>query len=398
MMGYAMPPLLSIIIPTYNRPEQLFRTLRFLQARPIRLPIFVADGSDENFARQSRECAKLGDNISYVHSPARSGEGAWPNYRRRISEVLNAVVTPYVVYCADDDLLIIENAVKAAQFLETHADYIGCHGTYLHYRTVDDQLRIEATAYDSPSIDGNEAAGRLIQLFSRYEAVFYAVFRTKTKRMLIDFYEEREQPLWPEIYHATGAVLEGKVKRLDNLFTLRNIGLAPHAQKMDNFGQWVVSDFDGFFSGYLKYRERFVTWLIDSNPSLDRGRLNQAFDLSFMIYIGSEFDPRLWIVTYLDRAIASEDEKTQLRHRLESQFLQTSAKQRTAGNDNKEALKTLTLSLLGERQFRLIQKVRDVILLRSKRSAIGIKQKNKVQIAPHLLARFSDAEWDLLRG
>ena len=393
-----MPPLLSIIIPTYNRPEQLLATLRFLQARAIRLPIFVADGSDENFAPQNRECTKLGDNISYVHSPAGSGEGPWQNYRRRISEVLNAVATPYVVYCADDDLLIIENAVKAAKFLETHVDYIGCHGTYLHYRTVDDKLRIEGTAYDSPSIDGNEAAGRLVQLFSRYEAVFYAVFRTKTKRMLIDFYEEREQPLWPEIYHATGAALAGKIKRLDNLFTLRNIGLAPHAQKLDNFGQWVVSDFDGFFAGYLKYRERFATWLIDRSPNIDRSSLKQAFDLSFMIYIGSEFDPRLWIAAYLDRSIVSESEKSQLRTRLESQFLRTPTNQQAAGNDNKEALKTLSLSLLGERQFRLIQKARDVILLRSHQSATGIDQKNKVQIAPHLIGRFPDAEWSLLRN
>ena len=145
-----MPPLLSIIIPTYNRPEQLLATLRFLQARAIRLPIFVADGSDENFAPQNRECTKLGDNISYVHSPAGSGEGPWQNYRRRISEVLNAVATPYVVYCADDDLLIIENAVKAAKFLETHVDYIGCHGTYLHYRTVDDNSGSRARPMTAP--------------------------------------------------------------------------------------------------------------------------------------------------------------------------------------------------------------------------------------------------------
>jgi hypothetical protein len=262
-------------------------------------------------------------------------------------------------------------------------------------------------AYAGASIDGDEIPSRLIQLFSSYEAIFYAVFRTQAKRVLLDRYSEVEQPLWPEIYHATGAVIDGKIKRLeDNIFTLRNVGLAPHPQKMDNFGQWVVFDFANFLISYQKFRDRVTEWAHDCGGlRIDHIGLRRAIDMAFMIYIGREFDPIFWIGEYLANSIVDEEEKNRLRLRLEAEFRVGKSDDtymvnldKRSPTAKKEALKFLVTSFLGQGSFRIFQKLRDSLLLRQNNlmSSKAVLH-DEIEINPSLKAKFSENQWGLLR-
>ena len=309
-----MKPLLTIIIPTYNRPESLLRTVRFLRRRSPALPLIVADGSTAQYAPRNAESAGFGDNIAYFHEPSIPDEKPWKNYCRRMRLALARNDTPYSVACADDDLLISENAVDAARFLESNTDYVGCHGHYLQFEYSGGGIKVPNVEYQGPPLDAADVPARLLQLFSHYEALFYAVFRTAAMRVLLDRYSEPEPPLWPEIYHSTGAVVAGKVHRNDKIFCLRNIGNAPHYRSDSsflNFGQWIAADFEGFLAHYAIYRSRVLGW---SAAGPDSSVL-KALDIAFLTYIGSEFDLGSWIERACE-TVADKRERETLRLRL----------------------------------------------------------------------------------
>ena len=64
-----MSPLLTVIVPTYNRPADLMRTVKFLRHRSLALSIIIADGSDSEYSFQNSRCRELGEDIGYFHVP-----------------------------------------------------------------------------------------------------------------------------------------------------------------------------------------------------------------------------------------------------------------------------------------------------------------------------------------
>lgn len=271
-----MSSLLTVVIPTYNRAEQLVRTIRFLQRHSSPLTIIVADGSNEEHAGRNAQCRELGTNIAYFHAPSQPHEDTWRNYWRRMQQALDLADTPYTALCADDDLLVAENAVRSAEFLERNTQYVACHGNYLQFEYAQDTIRIPNFEYQGEPIDADEISGRMLQLFSRYESPYYAVFRTPVIRLLFERCRDHEPPLWPELYHATAAVIAGKIHRNNTIYCLRNIGNPPHHRSATgylNFGQWIAADLDGFLMRYVRYRNQVLEW---TAPDADRSLVHRA--------------------------------------------------------------------------------------------------------------------------
>jgi glycosyltransferase domain-containing protein len=405
-----MTALLTVLIPTYNRPEQLARTVRFLQRHPAPFPIIIADGSDDEQASRNRHCRDLGNNILYFHAPLEPPEDTWKNYFRRTEKALDQINTPYAAFCADDDLLIPESAIESAAFLQDNPQYVACHGHYLQFEYTTDKIRIPNFEYQGPSIDADEVAGRLIQLFSRYEAPFYAVYRTAAMRVLMGRFQEPVPPLWPEIYHSTGAVIAGKIHRSETIYCLRNIGNPPHYRSgstFRDFGQWVAADLDGFLAHYVKYRACVLEWV---TPEADRGTVQRALDMAFITYIGSEFNPAYWIDRCCE-TVKDAEERDKLRSRLNQNLSRMTA--RTAPPSIRSAGLDLVRTVLGQTKLSLLRKGASTRLraaiertrwTRLRREAIGNPVTDRdcdyygVDIRTSLLSRFPSEQWNFLTG
>ena len=205
--------------------------------------------------------------------------------------------------------------MKAAEFLENNPRYVCCHGIYLQFKCVQDTIEIPNIEYQGEPIDADEVSGRLMQLFSRYEAPYYAVFRVPVLRLLFERCKDILSPLWTELYHSTGAVIAGKIHRSNTIYCLRNIGNPPHYRAeaaYRNFGEWVAADLDGFLSHYIEYRASALKW---AATGADENNLHTGLDLAFMTYIGSEFNASYWI----DRCCATvkdQTERAKLRERI----------------------------------------------------------------------------------
>jgi len=314
----------TVIIPTFNRPEMLPRTLSFLQNTANRLPIIVADGSDaENSARNLQTCRRVGANVSYVHLPAPPEiadaspfcryEEIVAHYFRRYLLALTRVATRYVVHCGDDDLLMPEAIIESAKFLDGNSEYVACHGMYFNFRYANSGIDVECSTYDGPAIDGNEFGSRLFQLFSRYESSYAAVYRTSLQKVILERLVEMPWALFSEIFHATATLVHGKVKRLDRIYYLRNVGVPSNPRPFEDWNQWILKDWDGFLAYYLEYRTRITAFAAARmSPALDPDRLRRTIDLAFMLYVGRDFSMAYWIYQYLATAVVAQEERDRL--------------------------------------------------------------------------------------
>jgi glycosyltransferase domain-containing protein len=388
----------TIFIPTYNRPQWLNRTAAFLQHGSVRLPMIVADGSEPEAATANQAaCRELGTNIEYFHMPSATDPGgSAKNYLRRFSAALARVKTPYVVCCADDDLLLPETAVKAADFLANNPDYVGCQGVYLNFRYKGDEIRLESRGYDSPTVDADSIGGRLIQFYSRYEAPYYAVFRTAAQRSIFEDAQDITTPMLVETYQAAGVVTYGKLKRLNDLYYLRNLGVRSHARPVEGWNQWMAKDFDDFFAHYRGHRDKVMALISSRGESgADMASVKRIVDMSFILYVGREFHMGYWIDEFLTTAVADAKERNRLRHQLTASLITPQAATASLGGALKASLKRTVKRALGERGRKFaLRHVNPATL--NFAEMVPLAQNPAIRLPRGLLASFAESDWALL--
>jgi glycosyltransferase domain-containing protein len=385
----------TIFIPTYNRPDLLARTLRFLQHDSLRLPIIVGDGSEPGAAVQNEEaCKQSGANIEYFHVPSPSEYGAnTRSYLRRFKLALERVKTPFVACCADDDILLPETVVKAAAFLAKNHDYVACEGIYLTFQYDGDRLRIDGKCYDSPSVDGGEIGSRLMQFYSRYEAPYYAVTRTSVQRAIFDRAQDINTAMLVETFQSAALVTAGKLKRLDNIYNLRNLGVAPHARPVEGWNQWMARDFDDFFENYRAHRAKVIEFVSSlGGPQIDLPTLRRALDMSFVVYLGREFHTEYWIDKYVMTVIADRDERNKLRQLLDARLMARTSPQASLGNALKALVKSVINKGLGKKGMRFATQVVHPAV-KNLTDIVPLAQDPSIRISRGLVSMFSDADW-----
>ncbi len=381
----------TIFIPTYNRPEMLRRTLAFLHQGGLGLPVIVGDGSDSPVVASLNEsaCRQFGENVEYFRNPP-TRDGALKNFLSRYNVALARVKTPYVACCADDDLLIPETAAECAKFLSDHDDYVACHGMYLGYRYSQDAVQIDSMIYQEPSIDGNEFGSRLMQLYSQYEAPYYAVYRTKTQRRIIQSAQSIDLGIMVEAFHSAAAVVEGKIGRLDKIYYLRNVGVAPHGRSIEGWNHWMARDFDDFFERYREHRAKIISLLAsDTVGDIDIQKLRRCIDMAFVVYLGRGFHLGFWIEEYLAGAVSELEDRNRLRQRLAKTLFETQsppvANGQTPGNFSRR-LRSIFNSKTSDQASP------------NQLSELSKGRRYAVQVSDWLRVKFPENEWDAVRG
>jgi glycosyltransferase involved in cell wall biosynthesis len=119
-MQSAMAPLLSVVIPTRNRPQLLGEALRSLAEQTLHNweAIVVDDASTE--AAKSADVARCCDSrVRVIHHATRQGGSAAKNTG------LRAATGRLITFLDDDDLLAPEYLARASDLLQRHEDLDG---------------------------------------------------------------------------------------------------------------------------------------------------------------------------------------------------------------------------------------------------------------------------------
>ena len=203
-----------------------------------------------------------------------------------------------------------------------------------------------------------------------------------------------ERFLMVETTQSAATAISGKVKRLDGVYYLRNLGVPPHARDVEGWNQWMAQDFPGFLECFEKHRARMLAFADKQNQKGFDGLLfARAFDMTFLLYVGREFHLGFWLEEYLRGLIDNESEKVSLRFRLEGSRSKLSATPTRTIDRVIRATKHFVKCVTGKNGFAHLKRYRQLLIVTNP-SNKGISHFPRVIVSPGIWKRFQLSDWE----
>jgi glycosyltransferase domain-containing protein len=219
--------LITILIPTYNRPNYLKRLLGYYNECGITHPIIIADGSSEEIKKTNKETISSFPVLNLLYLGEYTPE---TKFNTRLSDGLKHINTKYCVICADDDFITPEGMSQSVNFLESHNDYTVAHGRYIFFSLesgAENKVRFSWTSlYSSESSNADNPAKRVYKQLAKYPiATFYAVHNTHFMQWVWEetlAHTREADALFSELLLSALTLAYGKMKCLDVLFSVKD--------------------------------------------------------------------------------------------------------------------------------------------------------------------------------
>lgn len=254
--------MITLCVPTFNRPAFIERLLRYYAATDSRHWIFIGDSSHAEAAartRQAVESRKGQLQVRYEACPGLSSCAALEHLSRLIT-------TPYCAFLGDDDFLCPATLDRCAEFLDANPDYGAAHGRGMLF-----QLEIAGPygalgtigAYPLATLQADTGAGRLVEFFTEsLYVVLNSVHRVETWRAmfrsLTDMQGVKNQNIFKDELIATCvSVIRGKVKALDGLYLMRQ---AHDTYHWPHVYDWLTDP--GWSPSYQTFHDRLLDELL----------------------------------------------------------------------------------------------------------------------------------------
>lgn len=224
-----MNNLITVVIPTYNRSNELARLLHFLADLGTRFSIIVLDGGTEASGKQNSELCLSFPNVEHHKFSSNLHLG------KRLEQGLHLVKTPYVLFCGDDDFFFPDAVVECVNFLEKNQDHAAAIGQVWSMRyfpgrpVVSDGIVLKNDLDVGSGLHQERFILRALYYFAYTEIgsmpLFYAVRRTNQTLNAFSL-------ITPEIKYSSMELLtngmlliDGKVAKLPIPFGLRDFGV-----------------------------------------------------------------------------------------------------------------------------------------------------------------------------
>ncbi|HEY9688060.1 MAG TPA: TIGR00180 family glycosyltransferase [Coleofasciculaceae cyanobacterium] len=284
---------ITILIPTYDRPDYIARNLNYLsQCFPLpALRVLILDSSPN----LSEEVARIASRFPveyYRFAPTTL-------FAEKLLAGFRLVTTPLVAILADDDLLVPEGLYTSIDFLLTHPDYSIASGAYaslaIHEQS---NLKCKPTYTQMRSLEGENPLTRLLNFYTHYGPLYYAVHRTSLMQKI---YEEATQyslqanpdhfQCHEELMIDSLQVILGKYKKLPVYYYIREVGqsLASNRDKLSPI-HFLLSPY--FHPEYKRFRDIMKHYLREAlrEDNSDQ-ELEEILDILYGTYINSALTP-----------------------------------------------------------------------------------------------------------
>ncbi len=268
---YKNSDLLTIVVPTYNRPKMLANLIRYLHGE-FSIAVLILDSSDDkNYEINVKNINNAFEHVRYSKDI---------KFKEKLVDGLKRVHTRYCVFCADDDIVVLDALLKCVNFLEVNPDYIGAQGYYFGFDGGNGKYLVDDIIYNNKSIDELNILPRLDTLFTEYQSNFYSVFRTDIQIDALIEASKNESPLFFELMQSSYGVIKGKVKRLPIIYAGRCRAASVDVPRQWHPVEWVSADINDYFSAYINYRNNLVSLIEESiETKYDLIKLKNIVDL-----------------------------------------------------------------------------------------------------------------------
>ncbi len=273
----------TLVIPTYNRPEQLARLLNYLEREQALFPILVLDSSTSQFKSEVKQIAqaRAGLSIRYLEFD----EAIKPF--DKFYEGLCQVETEFSQLCADDDFIIVPAINDCVTELKSNPLASVVHGYYFAFseREVQGGMDITHILYYSATIGSPQPLHRIKELFNHYQALTYGVYRTSILVKILRSIKSVEQILARELLASALAVVYGTAVRLPVFTHGRSMGPSQTYQYWHPL-EWLFRTPQGLFTAYQEYKKTLVAEILSLPTNHDsKESVEKMLDLIHLDYL-----------------------------------------------------------------------------------------------------------------
>ncbi len=262
---------LTIIIPTYNRPLELERSIEYWRDTPV--TVHILDGSEKPWFPIGLLPGT--DKVFYNHVPPNDGEDSVDNIRRRIVRSTDLTGTNYSALCSDDDFFLISGLFAALQTLKNDksdvvigscAQYLFREGNFewkrINWDWRSDELSLSSDIWDRFASNSKGST-------------YYGIYKTPDwKKIRLSSVESKFSNV-------------GAIENISNLLTRR----ALRVLVLDSY-LW-VSNYPNKKYPNLKVKkvlQKFSSWLSDPRNSEEVAMFSSVLEKGFAKFLPSNKD------------------------------------------------------------------------------------------------------------
>lgn len=249
--------MMTLCVPTLNRPEFLARLLRYYATTRYRHWIFIGDSSECQHAERNQQTVASFDGVLkvvYRHYPGLSSCAC-------VEQLNREVTTPYCAFMADDDFVTPSGLDRCLAFLERHSDYVAAHGRAILFQIEGGGAHGaigNVGPYPQAVVRSETGAARLREFFtSSLYTLLFSVHRTEAWQAMFrgvsSLPGDRSQNIFKdELIPVSVSVIRGKVQELDGLYLARQAheGIYRHPDIYD----WITDP--AWLPSYEVFRDR----------------------------------------------------------------------------------------------------------------------------------------------
>src|SRR5262245_58790563 len=202
----------TLVIPTYNRHEQVKALLAYLHNVPI--PILVLDSSDNP--------------VDVESLPKRAGGVArfppdmhpWDKYCAGVEQV----ETEFVSICAADDVRLPDGIGPCLEALRDNRRAVLARGHHYSFLWQDETLLLTGTRLVPPAIKEDTPISRLAKLYADYHPSIYTIQRTEVLKKTLQAVKPMRSLFGCEMLSSALTAVAGDWLTIDKPTHVRSIG------------------------------------------------------------------------------------------------------------------------------------------------------------------------------
>ena len=288
--------MITLLVPTMNRPDFVVRLLRYYDSLNFKHSILIGDSSNhEEFEKTNHVVDELNGRLNVEHFYYPDLTNYAVSYK-----LIQKVTTPYSAFLPDDDFLVPNSIEKLISFMEKHPDYSCAWGKTTIFSLKDQGVHgqisamgpnNEATDY---SIENNLAKERLLEHISKYTSVFIGVCRTQMFKIALrnslkmnETGNKSNNTWWTaqafgELSTSFSLVAQGKVKSINCLYWVRQ----SHDQRylFNDIFDWITSS--NWLSCYNLMAQQIVEDVM-MEDHLNKEETYEAVKQAFWAYLAA---------------------------------------------------------------------------------------------------------------
>jgi len=287
--------LVSVIVPTNNRPQYLARLLKYYQDCRLSHAIVVADGSTGAALRENQKLVVSHHGTLHIyHQCYRSNAHSSRGLYQRITKALRATDSKYAVICADDDFIVPNALDQCAKFLDAHPDYSIAHGHLLgfypvYFRGLSARPALWTHLATPSTIDHPDPDHRLRQHLLNYKPTFYSVHRRADLSRNMNFTARLTKDYgFAEMLPSCLSLVQGKMKFLDILHGVRTSNPKSTSSVEDSWRWHNLLTLDDYSTRYMHFRNCIAQELSSTSPmplAAAKKAVDDAFREHLAIYM-----------------------------------------------------------------------------------------------------------------